>query len=58
METALGRTPDHSEPSRVSGEGCGETAMTNHNTLRPVGIGILGLYVALLTIGVIEVILH
>lgn len=32
--------------------------MNDHTTLRPLGIGILGLYIVLLGIGVIEVILH
>ena len=32
--------------------------MDNHTSLRPLGIGILGVYVFLILLGVIEVILH
>lgn len=32
--------------------------MNHHNTLRPLGIGVLGVYVVLIAIGVIAVILN
>lgn len=32
--------------------------MTSHTSLRPLGIGVLGIYIVLLMLGVIEVILH